>query len=111
MTVITFTILWVTIGILGIIVELMAFARRDAGDTLSEHIWTLRMARWGRSILFPLWVWLTWHFFLEPPSLDSYAGVWYDDGILVLAGFVAAQFVTYKRKENYVSKQQEKVSE
>lgn len=66
-----FTVIWLTLGTIGGITEIVALARKERHDTLSEHVW----AWWhvydrrptplvvvGRVVLLTIMVWLTGHF-------------------------------------------------
>lgn len=89
-------IVWPILAVIILAFETRALVLKRRGDTLSEAIWWLRARLWGRIILFPLAIWLGWHFFLEPASLDPTAGVWFDDWLLVLVGIILALFRDYE---------------
>lgn len=77
----TFVVAWLVLFVTILVVEGLALFNVNKSDTLSEQIWWLRTKWWGRIILFPLWAWLTYHFFLEPDSVAL--TVWWDDWALV----------------------------
>lgn len=70
-------VVWMVILAVVLVFEFWALGRKARGDTLSEQIWWLLKRWWGRAILYPLWIWLTYHFFLEPDSVALQA--WWDD--------------------------------
>lgn len=89
-------LVWVVLLVMGVIFEVRALIDKRANDTLSESIWELRTRMIGRVVFIPAWVWLTWHFLLEPAAWGPIAGVWWDDIIGVIAGVVVAVLVDYK---------------
>lgn len=56
---------WAALFLFGLVLEGIALWSPGKHDTLSEQVWALLNTLPGRLILWPLWVWLTWHFFLE----------------------------------------------
>lgn len=72
-------VIWLAILVAILAFEARALLSQRINDTLSEAVWWLRTRIWGRIVLFPLWAWLTWHFFLEPSFWNPQAGVWLDD--------------------------------
>lgn len=65
-----FTAIWITLGAIGGITEIIALLRKARGDTLSEHIWAWWHVRdprptplvvVGRIILLTIMIWLTGH--------------------------------------------------
>lgn len=85
-----FQVVWLVLFLVGGGVEGLALIIKARNDTLSEQVWLLRPIRWVRAVLMPFWMWLTWHFWFEPPSLAPDAGVWWDDGIVIALFVVIA---------------------
>lgn len=93
-----FVIAWLAILAIILVVETVAIFNKRRADTLSEQIWWLRTKWWGRIILFPLWSWLSYHFFLEPSSVALHT--WWDDWALVGLTLVGtAAFAAVKKPE------------
>lgn len=88
-------LVWPVLLLIILVFELKALLSKTRGDTLSESIWWLRTRVWGRIIIVPLWAWMTWHFFLEPPSISPGAGVWIDDIFIVALALGAALLLDY----------------
>jgi hypothetical protein len=88
-------LVWLIILVVILVFEARALFSGKINDTLSESVWWLRTRVWGRLVLFPLWAWLTWHFFMEPSFWNPQAGVWIDDYIVVGVGFVLALIRDY----------------
>lgn len=91
------TIAWIVIFIVGLIVEAFALLRGGKRDTLSEQVWTFRAHKLGKYLLFPAWFWLSWHFLFEPYSMGP-AELWWDDIFVLMAGAIVAFFIRYPRK-------------
>lgn len=92
-------LVWLVLLVVILGFEARALLQRKRGDTLSEAVWWLRARLWGRMLLFPLFMWLGWHFFLEPGGIGPYApggAVWFDDIIVVMAGVILALFRDYE---------------
>jgi len=88
-------VIWLVIFVVILAFEARALFSGRINDTLSEAIWWLRARVWGRIVLFPLWSWLSYHFFIEPVSLNPQSGVWWDDFIVVGLGLLAALLRDY----------------
>lgn len=82
-----FVVAWMLILLAILTVEALAILNTKRSDTLSEQIWWLRTKWWGRIVLFPLWAWLSYHFFLEPETVAIH--VWIDDFILIAITLIA----------------------
>ena len=80
-------IFWLVLFLVAVGFQLFAVARKSRRGMLTNSVRWLRARMLGRLLVFPLWVWLTWHWFLEPRSLAAH---WYDDVIAVLLGVLIA---------------------
>lgn len=76
-------IVWPIILVVILAFEAKALINHIKHDTLSEGVWWLRTRLWGRLLLFPLWSWVTYHFFIEAASMNPQSGVWWDDFLII----------------------------
>lgn len=98
MTTTVFVIGWVFLFLAVLALEVGALVRKEYGDTLSEQVWKLMKTLPGAFVLVTLWLWLTWHFFVEPAFFEQwFLTTWIDDYIVVGLGLLAAMFL---RREN-----------
>jgi len=85
--------MWVAWPIITVVIlafEGKALLNRTPGDTLSESIWWLRARIWGRLLFNPLWFWMTYHFIIEPESMNPLSGIWWDDFLVIGLGIAYA---------------------
>lgn len=87
---------WVVLFALAIGFQLRSWKLGDEWGMLTTSVKWLRVRLWGRMIVIPLFVWLTWHWFVAPPRFD---GTWGDDAMVLVVGAVVALFLDY---EDYV---------
>lgn len=72
-----------------LVVELIGASNRRRGDTVSEHWWHLLRSPAWRVALGTVWVWLTWHFFVEELWFKWLRATYAEDLALVLVTTVA----------------------
>ena len=86
-------IFWLVLFAIAVAFQLNAVYHQRHWGMLTSSVRWLSVRVWGRIILFPLWAWLTVHWFLGP-FLPGETGLWY---VLAIAGGVfAALLVDYK---------------
>lgn len=94
-------LIWTVILAITLGYEFYTLRDQRRGDTLSEQVWALMRTTEGRATLIPLWVWLTYHFFIEPNYFKSVFLVNYiDDIILVSVTLVVTVVYNIKRGTN-----------
>lgn len=79
------TLIWALLLIVILTFEGITLYNKKKGDTLSEQVWGLMGSIWGRIILIPTWLWLTYHFFIEPHWLESLHLVNFVDDIVLVS--------------------------
>lgn len=73
-------ILWLVVLVATVLLEGYALGSRN-GATLSQLVREQLQHPVGRYVFYPLWCWLTWHWFLSPS-----AAVTWRDAIAIAAG-------------------------
>jgi len=84
---------WISLFAIGGAFQIQSVARRDRWGMLTNSVRWLRARMVGRLVIFPLWAWLTWHWFLAPRSWD---GHYADDIVAVLVGVAIALLADYQ---------------
>lgn len=85
-----YPVLWMLLFMALILLEGFALGRPQAGDTLSETVWTyLRDDAVARFVVLPLWTWLTYHWWLQAPGAPRSLG-WRDGAALAVGLLWAA---------------------
>lgn len=88
------TIAWGVWIVAGLVIEGVALARGTG--TLSGHVWHLMGTSVGRPIVLAFFVWLAWHWFIEPVAASHLRKTFVDDGLI--AGLVALLTLMGRRK-------------
>lgn len=83
-------LLWVAVVAVVCLVEGYAIAARN-GATLSHLVRAQLALPLGRLLLYPLWMWLTWHWFLAPSIALTRR-----DAIAVGVGLLAALITLWR---------------
>lgn len=86
-------IFWLALFGVAVSFQIVAVARRSRWGMLTNSVRWLRARLLGRLLLFPLWSWLTWHWFIEPRAL---APGWGDDVVAVGVGVLIAGLIDYE---------------
>ncbi len=83
-------IVWLSLGVAVLALELVAVFSPRRGDTISESVWWLLRHGFGFALV-PFYIWLGWHFFLEFWAFPGLRSINTDDLALVaLSAIVTA---------------------
>lgn len=86
-------IVWFVLFLFAVFFQLRSWKFGDEWGMLTSSMKWLRVRLWGRMIVFPFFVWLTWHWFMAPPRFDE---TWGDDAMALVVGVVLALFFDYE---------------
>lgn len=85
-------VFWLILGFIALVFQLHSALTNNKWGMLTNSIRWLRARLLGRLVVLPGWVWLTWHWLIEPRELGP--SIW-PDIIAVFVGIVLAIFVDY----------------
>ena len=86
-------IVWLGLFAIGLSFQLFSVFTKNRRGQLTNSVRWLRTRLWGRLIVFPLWTWLTAHWFVVD-KVPGGAVVWYP--VSIGAGVLLALLVDYK---------------
>lgn len=81
-------VVWLSLGLAVLALELVAVASPRKGDTISESVWWLLRRGFGVALV-PFYLWLGWHFFVEFWGFPELRSTNRDDLLLVVVSAVA----------------------
>lgn len=84
---------WITIGILVLIVEGVTLILKQRGDTFSEQVWKWSCTDFWQGVVFAAMFWLFYHFIVDPYFFFDLTGQAWDDILIALFGFVVGWFM------------------
>lgn len=88
---------WAVLFAIGGLTEIAALIAKKRQDTLSEQVWILRTSVLIRIVLFPFWMWLTYHFWFEPTAWGPVkSNIWWDDIVVLAVSAFGALFLEHK---------------
>ncbi len=81
----TWGTVWLCVGLLILVVEAIGLAN---GGPATKYVRALQRTTAYRCLALMVWLWLTWHWFLEWRSAPQWMATRIDDAVVVLIGFL-----------------------